>query len=518
MEEGGLGLPSSSFGHSRSARRIPVGPGLNPRLRRPPAGVRGAAARRRRAMTRRGQLTMALLVALGFGGGWWTAQSVVGLWRGAPSAASATAAVSASPSAAGGDPSGSFSTAGIDSLAAVASMPTPLAPPPVPDEVLRRLPPSARNGLPAPGSDPATTAVERIEVPAASVGILGPIEVEYTVDPELTRAVFDVLRRGRVKLGHVIVMDPLDGRVLSYVSTDPVVFPATRPYPMASLMKVVTAAAVLDTAPQAASRPCLFRGNPYALNVALLDPPRQGKTASFQRALAMSNNQCFAQLAVHDVGAPRMLDELATLGVLEAPGPGHAPGEVDGIGSPLALGKLGSGLAGSRLAPLAAARLAASLADGELVSPRWIARVTDANGKQLALPDDAPRKVLGPRVTRELRSMLVETTLSGTARRAFRDPKGRPLLASIRVAGKTGSLSGPDPKGRYEWFIGVAPADAPRIAVATVVVHQDKRWHGASDVAAGVLRAVFCSDGACAPDTTFAAAPIAARRERQDLH
>ncbi len=469
-------------------------------------------------MTFRGRLTMGLLVAAGFGVGWWTAQGLATWGSGAPAVGSAGAAVSAGPPVDGGDPSGPVSSPGTDSLAAVTSMPTPFVPPPVPEEVLRRLPPSARNGPPDAGADPAASAIERIAAPTSSVGILGPLEVEYTVDPELTRAVFDVLRRGRVKLGHVIAMDPRDGHILSYVSTDPVVFPATRPYPMASLMKVVTAAAVLDSTPQAVSRPCRFRGSPYALNVALLKPPRQGRTASFERALAMSNNQCFAQLAVHDVGAPRMLDELATLGVLESPGPGHAPGEVDAIESPLALGKLGSGLAGSRLAPLAAARLAASLADGELVAPRWIARVTDANGTDLALPDEAPRRVLGPRVTRELRGMLVETTLTGTARRAFRDPKGRPLLASIRVAGKTGSLSGPDPKGRYEWFIGVAPADAPRIAVATVVVHQDKRWHSASDIAAGVLRAVFCSDGACTADTTLAAAPSAAQREGRDLN
>jgi membrane peptidoglycan carboxypeptidase len=469
-------------------------------------------------MTRRGQLTMALLVVLGFAGGWWTAQRLGALWGGAPSADGSAIAVSAAPPN-GGDAGGTFAWADSDSLAALAAMPEPVTPPPVPDEVLRLLPPSARTGVAGPGTVLAPTASERIEAPGPLPGILGPLEIEYTVDPHLTGAVVEVLRRGRVKLGHVIVMDPRDGRILSYVSTDPVAFPATRPYPMASLMKVVTAAAGLGTAPQAAARPCLFRGSPYALNVSLLDPPRQGRTASFQRALAMSNNQCFAQLAVHDVGAPRMLDELAALGILESPGPGHEPGEVDAIGSPLALGQLGSGLAGSRLAPLAAARLAASLANGELVSPRWIARVTDANGTELALPDAAAaRSVLAPRVTRELRGLLVETTLSGTARSAFRDPKGRPLLASIRVAGKTGSLSGPDPKGRYEWFIGVAPADAPRIAVATVVVHQDKRWHGAADIAAGVLKEVFCSAGACTAETTFAAAPPAEQADGLNLN
>jgi membrane peptidoglycan carboxypeptidase len=462
-------------------------------------------------MTRRGQLTMAVLVALGFGAGWWTALQLAAAWRGGPAGGVSLPAVAAGPPGEGGDPDPLAAADGFDSLEAVTSMPALLAPPAVPETLLRRLPPSARNGISGPGADAAAIAIERIEAPASLAGVLGPLEVAYTVDPRLTREITSVLRRGRIELGHVIVMDPLDGRVLAYVSTNPKVFPATRPYPMASLMKVVTAAAVLESAPQAVSRPCLFRGSPYALSATLLDPPRRGKarTASFQHALATSNNQCFAQLAVHDVGAPRMLDELATLGILESPGPGHAPGEVDAIGSRLALGKLGSGLAGSRLAPLAAARLAASLAEGELVSPHWIARVTDANGIDLTLPERAPRKVLGRRVTRALRAMLVETTISGTARRAFRDARGRPLLSPIRVAGKTGSLSGPDPKGRYEWFIGVAPADAPRVAVATVVVHQDKRWHGASQIAAGVLRALFCSDGACVAEKGLVAASIA---------
>ena len=62
----------------------------------------------------------------------------------------------------------------------------------------------------------------------------------------------------------------------------------------------------------------------------------------------------------------------------------------------------------------------------------------------------------------ELRELMVGVVARGTAKSAFRDTRGRPLLGPVRVAGKTGSLSGVDPKGRYEWFIGVAPAESPR--------------------------------------------------------
>jgi cell division protein FtsI/penicillin-binding protein 2 len=438
-------------------------------------------------LTPRGRVTLVVLLALAFSGGWWSAQRIVSALRGVRIAA--LPAVSSGPGAWNRTPP----AATPEPAAAVAVEPAP--PPPAPEDVLRRLPPSARAGLPDADASLDALVAERVDAPEPGRSL----EVRYTVDPELTRSIAAILRRGRVALGHVIVMDPLDGRVLGYVSTDPAAFPATRPYPMASLMKVVTAAAVLATAPQAVTRPCVFRGSPYFLSAALLDPPRRGRVASFEHALATSNNQCFAQLAVHELGALRVLDELETLGVLESPGPGHAPGEVDPVESRLDLGELGSGLAGSRLPPLAAARLAAALADGELVAPRWIERVTDADGTDLGLPEPQARKVLDPAVTRSLRRMLVETTISGTARRAFRGPQGRPLLEPIRVAGKTGSLSGPDPKGHYEWFIGVAPAQAPRVAVATLLVHRDRKWTSASQVSAEVLRSLFCSGGACTP-------------------
>jgi hypothetical protein len=73
----------------------------------------------------------------------------------------------------------------------------------------------------------------------------------------------------------------------------------------------------------------------------------------------------------------------------------------------------------------------------------------------------------------------------------------------VQVAGKTGSLSGTDPKGRYEWFIGVAPAEAPRIAVAVVVVQRARWWRNASQVASEVLRGVFCDRGVCRADAAL---------------
>jgi len=343
------------------------------------------------------------------------------------------------------------------------------------------------------------------------------LAVEYTVDAALEARIREILARHRVDLAHVIVMDPATGEVFAYVSTDPKTFPATRAYPTASLMKLVTAAAVLRERPSAARQKCRYLGSPYEVDVSQLTAPRSGgHLDSFDDALAISNNQCFARLAVHDVGRAALLDEIERVGLLVPPGIGHPGGRIESVDQKLALGRLGSGLAGSFFSPLAAARLAAALARGELVEPHWIARVRDTTGEIVAVPEVAPpRRIWNPEVADVLRHSLRGVTERGTARRAFRNEQGEPLLGDVTVAGKTGTLSGDEPKGLYHWFIGVAPAEEPRIAIATLVVHDSDvsaRRGGAgtnaSNIAAETLRALLCDGTGCGADRV---APLYAR-------
>jgi hypothetical protein len=378
-----------------------------------------------------------------------------------------------------------------------------------------RLPVSrAALSLPAAPSGRSADGPSRLFEVVEAPGDGGPLRIEYSLDAELTRHVFQVLENGKVALGHVIVLDPATGRVLAYASTDTQRFPATRTYPAASLVKVITAAAALGADPYTARLPCRFRGSPYRLTPSRIDPPRSGNVVSLRQALATSNNQCLAQLAVHSVGVELLLDTISRFGWTHEPAPAHAAGIVDDPENDrFGVGKLGCGLAGCQITPLHAAQLAGALAFGEVVEPRWIDRIVDASGQELALPAPAaPRQVLSPELAGELRSMLIDTTTRGTARRAFRTRGGRPLLGPVQVAGKTGSLSGTDPKGRYEWFIGVAPAEAPRIAVAVVVVQRARWWRNASQVASEVLRGVFCERGVCRADAAerLITAPAAA--------
>jgi cell division protein FtsI/penicillin-binding protein 2 len=341
--------------------------------------------------------------------------------------------------------------------------------------------------------------VELVPLLAERGGAMGPLRVEYTLDADLTRAIYDVFERGRVELGLAVVLDPSTGDVIAYAGTDARRLPPGEVYPAASLVKVVTVTATLESVPGAANRTCKYVGNPYRLTASRVTPPKRGTEISLERALAMSNNQCFAQLAVNDLGAKRMLDTFRRFGLLQSPGPGHEAGQAaDPHGDRYDLGKLGSGLAGLQITALHAAEMAATLADGKRRAPRWIERVTDAKGQPFALPPQPePVEVITPALAAKLRQMMVATTVSGTARRAFRGAYGRPILKAMNVAAKTGSLSGKTPPGRYEWFIGLAPAERPKVAIAVLVV-QTKKWHTTgAQAGAQILNAIFCTRGIC---------------------
>ena len=101
----------------------------------------------------------------------------------------------------------------------------------------------------------------------------------------------------------------------------------------------------------------------------------------------------------------------------------------------------------------------------------------------------APFRQVLPRHTAQLAGeMMTRTVTKGTAKKAFQDSKGRPFLPGIRVAGKTGTLSRYNPHRTYNWWVGYAPVDDPKIAVAALVVNEPKWRIKASYVAREALR------------------------------
>ena len=122
--------------------------------------------------------------------------------------------------------------------------------------------------------------------------------------------------------------------------------------------------------------------------------------------------------------------------------------------------------------PLNMAMIASGIANkGEIMKPILVQEVISPEGKVI---DRNYPQVLsrGTDVftANEVKNMMVEVVKRGTGTNAS--------IKNIRVAGKTGTAENPSGK-THAWFIGFAPADEPKIAIA-IVLEEDGTTGGKS--------------------------------------
>jgi cell division protein FtsI (penicillin-binding protein 3) len=123
-------------------------------------------------------------------------------------------------------------------------------------------------------------------------------------------------------------------------------------------------------------------------------------------------------------------------------------------------------------------------ADGVRREPRLVSGQTCADGAFRPTAPSPATRVVSPDVARQMRVMMEQVVGdAGTAAKA--------AIPGYRVAGKTGTAQVADGKGGYTGgytasFIGMAPADAPRLVVA-VVLDRPTNGHFGGEVAAPVF-------------------------------
>jgi cell division protein FtsI (penicillin-binding protein 3) len=126
--------------------------------------------------------------------------------------------------------------------------------------------------------------------------------------------------------------------------------------------------------------------------------------------------------------------------------------------------------------------------DGVYIAPRVVAGTSDAAGHLVAAPAPTTRRVIDASTAQTLRTMIEQvTTDNGTA------PEAR--IPGYRVAGKTGTAQAVGANGRYDGgyissFVGMAPAEAPRLVVEVSLDHPTGGYFGGT-VAAPVFRDVM---------------------------
>jgi peptidoglycan glycosyltransferase len=115
-------------------------------------------------------------------------------------------------------------------------------------------------------------------------------------------------------------------------------------------------------------------------------------------------------------------------------------------------------------APMQMALVAAAVANGgKLMKPRLTDRVVRKDGrvKEQVQPDEQSQ-VMKPETADQLGQMMSRVVEEGTGTAA--------ALSGVQVAGKTGTAEvGANREFTQPWFIGFAPVDNPKIAIAVTL-------------------------------------------------
>lgn len=341
-------------------------------------------------------------------------------------------------------------------------------------------------------------------------------ELRTTLDPGGQRAALAALGGQR---GAVVVMEPDTGKVRVMASvpgydqnairnTDafralnrdpasPLLNRTTQAlYPPGSTFKVVTAAAALDSGRYSPDSTVDGSNGKEISGVPLRNfGGRDWGQVSLTTALTNSVNTAWAQIAV-DLGKGTMQRYMERFGFgadppIDLPGDELAPsGEyregrvIPATSRFVDVGRMAIGQDKLLVTPLQMASVAATVAnDGRRMKPWLMERIVDPDGR--TREDSEPEqeaRVMSEAAAKELQQMMGNVVREGTGTAA--------ALSGIEIGGKTGTAE-IDPRTdlNQPWFIGFAPLENPRYAIA-VTVERSQGGQGGT-VAAPVAKQVL---------------------------
>ncbi len=322
-------------------------------------------------------------------------------------------------------------------------------------------------------------------------------DIVTSLDPAAQRAALDGLA-GRA--GAVVAIEPKTGKVRALVSEppyDPNQIPnrfsqlnkdssaplldrATQSgYAPGSTFKVVTATAAIDSGQYT---PDSVIDGHSPINVQGIPLSNAGGEQfgpiTLTDALTNSVNTVFAQVG-EKVGTATMYQYMDRFGFNAKPqidlpsdelaiSGDYDNGHLLGPGDPIDIGRVAIGQERLFVTPLQMAEVAATVANGgELMRPQIWDRVVDPDGRTVKrMNPTVQSQVMKPETATELNTMMQNVVNDGTAAGVF--------PSSLHVAGKTGTAElGTGRQGcslpNQAWFIGFAPADNPKIAVASTI-------------------------------------------------
>ena len=331
----------------------------------------------------------------------------------------------------------------------------------------------------------------------SSAGARDTNHIKSQKDPFLADKIDILLRRYHPDLGIILVVDTKTNEIIAWgerrddkIQNKPD-YIGRATFPAASLAKLVTISAAMESNRYSLNTPIPMIGRHHTLYLNQLRVPEKykGPTMELSEAFARSANPPMA-IVGKNVGAKRLLSAAAKLGY-NRKFPGNAPNA-----SSYTAPDTGYGLAevacgfttSTTLTPLlAAAQVRAVLTKKPLEIPWARDMAPFAPQKPIAL--DIGK--FSENTYYGLRESMLRSVTQGTAHKHMSTRNmARKNFEALRLGGKTGSLDGNDPAGRYDWFMGFAEArnePGKSIVVIVMQMHKEFRSQPATQVAATII-------------------------------
>jgi cell division protein FtsI/penicillin-binding protein 2 len=332
---------------------------------------------------------------------------------------------------------------------------------------------------------------------SVATGVRDTLHIKSQKDPFLADKIDILLRRYHPDLGIILVVDTKTNEIIAWgerrdehVQNKPD-YIGRATFPAASLAKLVTISAAMESNRYSLNTPIPMIGRHHTLYLNQLRVPEKykGPTMELAEAFARSANPPMA-IVGKNVGAKRLLAAAAKLGYNKK-FPGNAPNA-----SSYTAPDTGYGLAevacgfttSTTLTPLlAAAQVRAILTKKPLEIPWARDMAPFAPQKPIAL--DVGK--FTENTYYGLREAMLRSVTQGTAHKHMSTRNmARKNFEALRLGGKTGSLDGTDPAGRYDWFMGFAEAKnepGKSIVVIVMQMHKEFRSQPATQVAATII-------------------------------
>lgn len=311
-------------------------------------------------------------------------------------------------------------------------------------------------------------------------------KINYTLDPALQKEATQLLKQYKPDYGAIFAMDADTGKVLAMTSfqkdiTHQLNLTTYSNFPAASVFKIITATAAVDSAGLSPSHKIQFNGGNYTLykkNVMTDNVNRWTRVITLKDAFARSINTAFGRLSLKNLTPKDIFDySIRFMFNQEIPADFHIDQSIAYVPDEKSyeLTEVASGYNKmNRISPAHGAMIAASIVnDGTITIPYLVDSITDEDGNALYKSEPLNNgQIMTKDSAEKVRELMEQTILAGTSRKTFRNLVRNKKFKEIEMGGKTGHLTGDNPKGRVDWFVGYAFDGERKIALAAITVNR----------------------------------------------